>query len=187
MAIIIAGRFDTQDAANQALDALERGGFGRTDMQSFYLTPPGQHHVQPLGGDAHHDEGTKHAGKTAAVGAAIGAAVGLAAGVAAAPIAAPAIAGAAAIAGAGVGAYGSSLRGALAGTEDGEVDKASREEPVERRGGMMVAVRADDRTDNAVQTLRTAGAYQIERATGEWRDGGWADFDPTKPPELIEK
>ena len=70
MATIIAGRFDTQDAADRALDALERAGFRRSDMQSFYLSPPGQHATYVLGGDAHHDEGTKEAGHTAQVGAA---------------------------------------------------------------------------------------------------------------------
>ena len=187
MATIIAGRFDTQEAADSALDALARAGFARSDMQSFYLTPPGQHQMHPLGGDAHHDEGTKHAGGTAIAGAVIGGAAGLVAGVAAAPLAAPAAAGAGALAGAGVGAYGASLRGALQGTEGGEPEKASREEPVERRGGMMVAIHADgDAADRAIRALRDAGAYQLERATGEWRDGAWADFDPRKPPELVE-
>src|SRR5438105_7184842 len=137
MATIIAGRFDTQDAANRALDALERAGFGRGDMQSFYLSPPGLYQMHPLGGDAHHDEGTTHAGKTAITGAVIGAAAGLAVGVVAAPHVAPAIAGAGALAGASVGASGSSLRGALEGTRADDPAKASEEEPVQRRGGMM--------------------------------------------------
>jgi hypothetical protein len=26
----------------------------------------------------------------------------------------------------------------------------------------------------------------IERADGAWRDGKWADFDPVRPPQVVE-
>jgi len=55
-----------------------------------------------------------------------------------------------------------------------------------RRDGVLVAVHvsADDQLD-APATLRDAGAAEIERASGRWQQGRWADFDPTKTPEPI--
>lgn len=188
MSHIIAARFETQDAANHALEELHRVGFAVDEAFTFYLTPPGQHGELPLGGDAHHDEGTKHAGGKAAAGAAIGGAAGLAIGVVAGALAAPpALAAGGALAGAGVGAYGSALAGALKGSRGGEQEKASEEEPVERPAGMMVAACVDREgmEDAAIRALRGAGAEQVERAQGEWRDGQWTNFDPTKPPEFV--
>jgi hypothetical protein len=186
MSTIIAGRFDTQDEANAAVEALERAGFAQSDMQSFYLTPRGMRGNVPVVDNDQPRVGTEHAGKTAAAGAAVGAALGLAVGVAAAPLAAPAAAAAGAIAGVGVGAYGGSLIGGVSGSGEGQAEaKAEEDEPAERRSGMMVAVRADAREELAIQTLRQAGALEIERATGEWRDGEWADFDPTELPEVV--
>jgi hypothetical protein len=189
MATIIAGRFDTQDAANQALDALERAGFSRSNMQAFYLSPPGQHGNVPVVDNEHPPVGTHGAGKKAIAGALVGGAAGLAAGLAAAPLAVPAAAAVGALSGAGVGAYGSSLAGAVSGSGGGEVEqKAMNDEIVERHSGMMLAVNADATggADNAVQLLRQAGAVQLERAEGEWRDGEWVDFDPLKRPEFID-
>lgn len=187
MSTIIAGRFDTQDAANAAVETLQRAGFAAGDVQSFYLSPPGMHGNVPIVDDEQPQVGTQGAGKKAMTGALIGGAVGLAAGIAAAPLAAPAAAAAGALGGAGVGAYTSSLAGTLAGSGGGEVeDKAMHDEPIERHSGMMVVINADAKgADAAIAALRTAGAYEIERATGEWRNGGWADFDPNTRPELV--
>ena len=106
------GNVDTQEAADRALEALVDGGFTRGDVTAFYLNPPGQHAMYPIGGDAHHDAGTKQAGKTAAAGAAVGGVTGLAVGTAVAIAADAGLATAGAIAGAGVGAYVGSLQGA---------------------------------------------------------------------------
>jgi hypothetical protein len=189
MSTIIAGRFDTQDAANDALSALQSAGFSERDVQSFYISPPGMHGNLPVVDDEQPEVGTKGAGAKAATVAAIGGVVGLAAGVAAAPLAAPAAAAAGAIAGAGVGAYGGALVGGVTGSGGGEVEaKAERAEPVERRSGMMVAVRADAvGVEQAIQTLRALGAHDIERATGEWRNGSWADFDAARPPDFVDQ
>jgi hypothetical protein len=186
MAKIIAGRFDTQVQADSALGALKSAGIPEADLSSFYLTPPGQHAQYPIGGDAHHDEGTKHAGKGAGVGAAVGGAAGLAIGAAAGvATGGVALAAAAAVAATGVGGYVGSLAGGLAATRGGDPDQASREEPVERAAGIIVAVRADNGEDEVLRVLRSQGALDIERAQGEWRDG-WADFDPARTPELVD-
>jgi hypothetical protein len=40
---------------------------------------------------------------------------------------------------------------------------------------------------DAAQTLREAGGAEIERATGRWQHGKWADFDPTRPPVELDE
>lgn len=187
MARIIAGRAETQVVADRAIAALTGAGIDRGDVTSFYLTSPGQHAEYPIGGDAHHDEGTKKSGKTAAAGATVGGVAGLALGTAVAAAAEPGFTAVAAVAGAGVGAYVGSLAGGLSGARGGDPDRASVEEPVEREAGVMVAVRidSDDSFDRVVSVLRNNGVADLERAEGEWRDGAWVDFDPRRTPQLL--
>lgn len=185
MANIIAGRFETQAEGERALDALRAAGIERHDATSFYLNPPGQHSEYPIGGDAHHDEGTKKSGKTAAAGATVGGVTGLALGTVAAAAAEPGLTAVAAIAGAGVGAYVGSLAGGLSGARDGDEQQATLEEPVERDAGIIVAARADANEETIIRVLQAQGAREVERATGEWRDGSWADFDARKPQHRV--
>jgi hypothetical protein len=188
MARIIAGRFHTQAQADAALNALGAAGFAREDCSSFYLSAPGQHDLQPMGGDTeHHSEGTKHAGKTAVAGGAIGGVAGLAIGTAAAAAMEPGFTAIAGAAGAGVGAYAGALAGGVSGSRQSDPRQATPEEPVERGAGIMVAVRTADeaRESRAIESLRAHGALEIERADGEWRDGAWADFDPLRTPQRV--
>jgi hypothetical protein len=188
MARIIAGRFDTQAEADRAIDALKAAGFQPDEYTCFYLSPAGQHASYPIGGDAHHDEGTKESGKKAAAVAAVGSVTGLAVGtVTGAALGEPGLTAAAAIAGAGIGGYVGALAGGLTGSRSGDPRQATPEEPVERAAGMMVAVRAEraGTEAQAVDVLRAAGAIEVERAEGTWRDGTWVDFDPARTPELI--
>ncbi|HWZ71550.1 MAG TPA: hypothetical protein VN326_08745 [Casimicrobiaceae bacterium] len=55
-------------------------------------------------------------------------------------------------------------------------------------GGILVAVRALEfaRRVAAVNVLRAQGAQDIERADGTWQAGRWIDFDPLKPPLLVD-
>jgi hypothetical protein len=39
---------------------------------------------------------------------------------------------------------------------------------------------------DAVNILRSAGARDIERADGTWEASRWVDFDPLKPPLLVD-
>jgi hypothetical protein len=186
MANIIAGRFDTQAQADNAIAALAAAGIPSADCTSFFLSPPGQHDLQPLGGDVPHSEGTKHAGKSATTAAALGGVAGLALGAATgAALGEPGFTAAGAIAGTGIGGYVGSLAGGLTGSRGSDPDEATRQEPVERAAGIMVAVRVDDGEEQALQVLRAQGAHDIERARGEWRDG-WQDFDAARPPELVD-
>ncbi|MGZ5093781.1 MAG: hypothetical protein ACXWCY_22400 [Burkholderiales bacterium] len=188
MARIIAGRFDTQAEADRAIDALKAAGFQPDEYTCFYLSPAGQHASYPIGGDAHHDEGTKESGKRAAAVAAVGSVTGLAVGtVTGAALGEPGLTAAAAIAGAGIGGYVGALAGGLTGSRSGDPQQATPEEPVERAAGMMVAVRTEraGTEAQAVDVLRAAGAIEVERAEGTWREGTWVDFNPTRTPELI--
>jgi hypothetical protein len=197
MTPIIAGRFEEQTQADQAVEALKREGFAKDDTTVFYVNPPGQHGTFPIGGDRDVSPGAAHAHSGAVKGAAIGTAVGLGVGLAAAPLVGPA----AAIVGASAGAYAGSLAGALNKTEeeptrdevDAQAESVSPQPVVElvkpvRAAGMMVAARAPDFAKRVVaaDVLRAAGAQDIERADGTWQDGQWVDFDPLKPPLLVD-
>lgn len=189
MASIIAARFETQAQADSAVGALTAAGIAQADRTVFYLNPAGQHAQYPIGGDAHHDEGTRESGKTAGAGAAIGSITGLALGtVTGAALGEGGLMAAAAIAGAGIGGYVGSLAGGLAGARSGDARDASIEEPVERASGMMVAVHLSGSTgeDEVLRVFRSQGALEIERADGEWRDGTWADFDARRTPRLVD-
>ncbi len=198
MTPIIAGRFEQNDRAEAAAEALRRAGrFDAHDVSVFFVNPPGQHATFPIGGDRDVSPGAKHAEGGALKGAALGGAVGAGVGLAATPLLGPA----ALLAGAGAGAYAGSLVGAL-GDMKGTADTEPAEEggdtvvvatspgtgsPV-REGGVLVAVRAVDfaKRVDAVNILRSAGAQDIERGDGTWEAGHWIDFDPLKPPLLVD-
>ncbi|HVJ25401.1 MAG TPA: hypothetical protein VM756_15860, partial [Burkholderiales bacterium] len=81
MARIVCGIFDRTLQADAALEQLKGEGFQRSEVDSFYVSPPGQNAMTPMGGDAaHSSEGSRHAGFGAGLGAAAGAIVGAAGG-----------------------------------------------------------------------------------------------------------
>lgn len=176
MSRIVAGRFDRSIDADAALGALKREGFARTEVDAFYVSPPGQNAMTPLGGDApHSSEGSRKAGYGAAVGAGIGLAAGLIVG---------SLIGAHAVALAcGLGALVGAFAGAMATVRGGRRSMASVEHPVESRGGRMIAVCVDRSGTEpvAVNILRSFNARDVGRAEGVWRDGSWRDFDPRQP------
>jgi hypothetical protein len=176
MSRIVAGRFDRSIDADAALAALKREGFARSEVDAFYVSPPGQNAMTPLGGDApHSSEGSRRAGYGAAVGAAIGIAAGLIIG---------SLIGAHAVALAcGLGALVGAFAGAMATVRAGRRSQASVEHPVESRGGRMIAICVDRQGTEpvAVNILRSFNARDVGRAEGVWRDGSWRDFDPRQP------
>jgi hypothetical protein len=185
---IIAARFETQAEADAALKAVSAAGIRAQDATCFYVNPPGQHAIYPIGGDAHHDEGTKHSGTAAAAAAAIGSVTGLAIGTATgAALGEPGFTAAGAIAGAGIGGYVGSLAGGLTGSRAGRPGHATTEEPVGHRSGVMVAVHIDGSVpiDEVVRVLHAQGALEVESAQGDWRKGTWVDFDPRRTPDRI--
>jgi hypothetical protein len=187
MTQIIAGHFQLQEQAQQAVHQLIDAGFSEEKICSFYLNPPGQHDLYSIGGDRDKSPGAKESGDTMKRGAATGGVIGGAAGavgvVAVGPIA-PAV-------GALVGAHVGSLVGSLSGMkESGEAEQGEqgieRAAPV-RESGMIVAVSTEQAPveENAVNILRSLGANQIERAEGTIANGNWEDFDPLTTPTLI--
>jgi hypothetical protein len=182
MARIICGIFDRTADADVALEELKRDGFQRSEVDAFYVSPPGQHAMTPVGGDSPHaSEGSKTAGIGAGLGAAIGALVGGGAGWIAAsagdiglvliPL------------GAGLGAYIGSFAGSMASVRGGKRASASVEHPVEPRGGRMIAVNVDraGTEKRAIETLKRHRARDVRRAEGKWTNGSWRDFDPRAP------
>ncbi|HYL91344.1 MAG TPA: hypothetical protein VEU32_21515 [Burkholderiales bacterium] len=174
MARIVAGRFDRSVDADAALDALKRDGFSRSEVDAFYVGPPGQNARTPIGGDAHSDAGSRGAGRAGAIGAAIGAVAGLIIGAL--------IGFNEAFFACGLGALVGAFAGVMASLHGGSRREASPQHPVESRGGRVIAVRVDRSGTEAlaVNALRANNARDVGRTEGEWRDG-WRDFDPRTP------
>ncbi|HZE59423.1 MAG TPA: hypothetical protein VE085_02600 [Burkholderiales bacterium] len=175
MSRIVAGRFDRSVDADAALDALKRDGFSRTEVDAFYVSPPGQNARTPIGGDTYSDAGSAGAGRYGAIGAAVGAAIGLTIG---APIGTHE-----AFFAAGLGALVGAFAGVMMSLHGGSRREATPEHPIETRGGRMIAVCVDRAGTEApaVQALRANNARDVGRTEGEWRDGSWRDFDPRAP------
>lgn len=198
MTPIIAGRFELEAQAESAVAALRRGGFAAADVTGFFVNPVGQHATYPIGGDRAASAAVGHAYGGALKGVPAATAGGVGVGLAASPVPGPA----AVVAGAGAGAYPGALVGALGNMEEkpaaakpdeqvvGRVVSADAppDTPCLRSSGIFVAVRALAFAERvaAVNVLRAEGAQDIERADGTWQSGRWIDFDPLKPPLLVD-
>ncbi|MFC0399410.1 hypothetical protein [Paraburkholderia rhizosphaerae] len=185
MSLIVAARFTTFPAAESAAERLFSEGFVEEDVSLFFVNPRGQHARYPIGGDVNKDAASTDAPKGAGMGVTIGAMIGAIVGVGvfaafAAPLLVSAIA-------AGVGAYVGSLIGAMNRTRSaGRPAPGERVHHETRDSGVLLAVHVTPQTQpRAAQTLREAGGADIERATGRWQHGRWADFDPTRAPVEI--
>lgn len=174
MSTVIAGRFDTMEQAELAMQALQNQNLVSEDlMTTFYVGPPGQHDRHPLGGDEDADSKAEGAHGGSAAGAAVGAGVGLAA-LAAGPLGVAAAA--------GVGAYTGALVGALGGMKT-----ESEGDDYARQSGIMLAIKVDGLETDAsiIRILEEQGAQDIEKTEAQWADGEWIDFDPVARPKLI--
>ncbi|UIN19308.1 hypothetical protein [Herbaspirillum frisingense] len=188
MGSIIAARFELQDEAARAVNALVDAGFDRGRISSFFVNPAGQHDRFAVGGDRDKSPGAEETDKGAAAGVAAGAGAGAVAGVAAAPVAGPL----GPVLGGLVGGHLGGLVGSLSATDD---------DPVPRRvAGMLVAVQLDESADvadsadavnsaieqRAMRVLQDLQGTDLERAEGQIRDGDWIDFDPLIPPQWVQ-
>jgi hypothetical protein len=151
--------------------------FKHDEFASYYINPPGQHGLRPLGGPV-----AEHGPRNASTGAVVGGATGVALGGLAGAVS-PEAGAAAAMAGAGVGAYVGSLYGALNQLQDNDVELALLETPMEAGAGPMVAICIDRPGTEQVAraALNRHGAHAIERQEGRWEAGDWKDFDPELP------
>lgn len=179
MSNIVAGRFERSLDADAALDALLREGFPEAEIDSFAVNPPGQHGLHPAGGDVHSDAGARHAGYGAIIGGALGLVIGLVIGsIASLHFGAPALW----LTG-GAGALLGAFAGVMSHLHDATRLDHTPEHPLEMPAGRMIAVCVDraGSEPRAVSVLRVYGAREVGRAQGQWRDGGWKDFDPRSP------
>jgi len=177
MTTIISGRFEQQDAVQQALADLQNAGFPATNLSAFYVNPPGQHDQYLVGGDRDESPGAERSDAGAAAGTAIGGVAGATAGAVTTPITGPA----GVLGGTMLGAYVGSLVGSMVGTDDAE------DIPPVRKAGMLVAAAISDGVAeaDAIDVLRDAGATCLERADGQIINGMWTDFDPLSTPVFV--
>jgi len=187
MSLIVAARFTTFPAAESAAERLFKAGFVEEDVSLFFVNPRGQHARYPIGGDQNKDAASTDAPKGAGLGVTIGAVAGAVVGVGiftafSAPVLVSAIA-------AGVGAYIGSLIGAMYKTrERGQHGHREFTHGETRDSGVLLAVHVTPESQHqAAHVLREAGGVAVERATGRWQQGRWADFDPTQPPHPVEE
>lgn len=187
MTSIIAGRFDTFDRAEHAAYRMRARGFRDTDLNVFYVNPPGQHARFAIGGDHAVDAGARKAGVGAGRGVLVGAVIGaLLASIGLAVlrhrmnvsfVGLPVIV---LVLATGLGAYLGSLVGALSQTGGPQTEAGN---PPVRNAGVVLAAHVTPETEDvACEVLRSEGAQEVEEADGYWRDGRWADFDAVKPP-----
>jgi hypothetical protein len=176
MARIVAGRFDRSVDADAALDELKRDGFARSEVDAFYVGPPGQNARTPIGGDVQVDAGSRGAGRSGAIGAVAGLAVGLIIG--------SLIGMHAVLLACGLGALAGAFAGVMVSLHQPRATEATPEHPVEGyRGGRMIAVLVERPGTRAlaIEALRRNNALDVGVTQGEWRDGSWRDFDPRTP------
>ena len=175
MSRIVAGRFDRSLDADAALERLKRDGFARNEVDAFYVGPPGQNARTPIGGDTPADAGSRGAGRSGVVGAVAGLVVGLIIG--------SLIGMHAVLLACGLGALAGAFAGVMVGLHGARPSQATREHPVEPRGGRMIAVCVDRAGTErlAIDALRAHNARDVGATQGEWRDGSWRDFDPRVP------
>lgn len=171
---IIAGRFETKAKADAAAAALVRY-IDRTDICIFHNNPPGQHGTTTASAVEVINPGLEADGESAVSSAVTAGLAAGAIGLAGGPVVA--------LAAAGVAAYTGSLIGAMGGMQD----EQSKQLPNLRPAGVILAVRIARPGGEkfVIGDLRTAGAEDIEKAEGEWRDGDWVDFNPVQEPHLI--
>jgi hypothetical protein len=181
MSSIIAGRFQTFEQAESAVQALTNADIRREDISVFYVTPAGQHdEIATTDDSAGPDLDAMESENDVVAGAAAGGAIGLAVGIAAAvPLVGAA---AVAVTAMGVGAYTGSFAGNLAGSGDRDIPP-----PTPRRAGVLVAVRVEENhvPERASIILSAQGGEDLEMADGVLRDGKWIDFDPVTPQRFI--
>jgi hypothetical protein len=175
MSRIVAGRFDRSVDADAALEQLKHDGFARSEVDAFYVGPPGHHARTPIGGDVYSDAGSRSAGRSGVVGAVAGLVAGLIIG---SLIGAHVV-----LLACGLGALTGAFAGVMVSLHGGTHREATPEHPVEPRGGRMIAVCVDrpDTERLAIEALRANNARNVGRTEGDWRDGGWRDFDPRTP------
>jgi len=158
MATIIAGSLQLQTQAENAVKQLVLAGFSPDKVTSFFVNPPGQHALYPIGGDEYSDT-SEDSGKGTAFVEITETLLGV-----------------------------MHHKKPSDHADDNEQSKNSAARPAQkaplRRAGMLVAVEVANQAlqDKAVTLLTQLGANNIEKAEGEIIDGEWHNFDPLHEP-----
>lgn len=186
MSLIVAARFESFEAAENAGRALLREQFPENSVSIFYVNPAGAHAKYPLGGDEATDAAARESPGGAMLGAVSIGLVGLLFGGAAYLIAGTSIF--IVIIATCIGAYIGSLLGALMATQRAKANDRPGETAGFRHAGVLVAVHVHAGSEAcAARILSTLGGKDVEQASGRWRDGKWVDFDPVHAPVLSDK
>ncbi|MFX1671792.1 hypothetical protein PWR63_05760 [Paraburkholderia sp. A2WS-5] len=174
MSLIVAGRFTTFPAAEAVAEKLFARGFIEEDVNLFFVNPRGQH-ARHMAHTVHASAASTHRKRNLVIGAVAGAVVGIALFGALLMASLPSTA-IAAIVGAWLGAR----------IGAGWQHHAEHEERVHRearQSGVLLTVHVSaENQATAAEVLREGGADDLERASGQWSGGHWADFDPTRTP-----
>ncbi len=181
MAHIVAGHFQQQEQAQHAVDQLVAIGIPEDQISRFYVNPPGQHDLYPIGGDRDTSPGAEKSGDGVVRGIAAGSVIGAGVGMAGVAVAGPI----SPVVGALVGAHVGSLIGSMAKMK--ERDETEQEVKSPRQSGLMVAGYVTDNAheSSAIEIFRRLGADQIERANGTIKESDWEDFNPLTPPQFL--
>jgi hypothetical protein len=184
----VVGLFDRFEDAQQVVRELNQAGF-RGDEINLIARDANGEYTQSIDTDrvGRGEDVSDGAGAGAGIGAVLGGIAGFLVGLGALAIpgigpviAAGPIVGA--LGGAGIGAVSGGLIGALVdwGVPD---EHANYYAEGVRRGGTLVAVRADDvRVDQALQIMNRYNPVDIERHAQQWRQEKWSGFDPNSDP-----
>jgi uncharacterized protein (TIGR02271 family) len=187
MAKTVIALYDDVHTARDVVQDLVDNGFPRDNVSIMASDAAGEYD-RYQSGEYREDDGV---GGGAAAGAGIGAVIGgiggllVGLGALTIPGVGPVIAAgplAAALAGAGIGAVAGGLIGALTDMGVPEDEAGYYAEGV-RRGGTLVAVRADNaRADDAASIMSRYNPVDIEERASSWRERGWSGYDPNAEP-----
>ena len=175
----VTAMYDSFTAAQRAVQDLVDAGFNRDDISLIANDSAGEYKSYTAEGDVKGNEGANF-------GAVTGALVGLGAmlipGIGPVVAAGPLVA---ALTGAGLGAAAGAITGGLtASMIDFGLDREYAGYYAEgvRRGGAMVAVRAEEGRASQVESiLNRHGMVDMNRRVESWRNSGWTGFDESLP------
>jgi hypothetical protein len=182
MSLIVAGRFTTFPAAEAAAEKILTEGFLEEDVNLFFVNPRGQHarHAAHSASAPPAFALSPHHTRNITAGAVAGAVLGVVI-FSAFSAALPSV-----VIAAGVGAWIGARIGASVGNKAPAPQAQVHREIVHhetRSDGVLLSVHVCyENQDLAARLLSETGATDIERASGQWHDGHWADFDPTRAP-----
>jgi hypothetical protein len=158
MATIIAAGLQLQTQAEEAAEQLVLAGFAPEKVTSFFINPPGQHALYPIGGDRYESPGTtEKIDKNTKAGATF---VGMTEAV--------------------IGVMHENAHAH-------DAPHMGKPETPLHRAGMLVAVEVTDQAekDKAVALLTQLDAHHVAEEVGEIVNGEWIDFDPLSEPNYL--